>query len=120
MFGQEISRNREVIYQPTFASQCESRKIITSPVAASAPLRRARINPPRSLERTILTTPSGQVAWTYLSNFSFNSSESDNNKFISSFYIINTKLHVWEHIPHSTQINPPILPALHPTTCTYH
>lgn len=62
-------------YHISEASQCESRNIITSPVAALAPARRALINPLLSLVLTILTTPSGQVLATYSFNLSPNSAE---------------------------------------------
>ena len=43
-------------YQPSAASQCESRKTMTSPWACCAPIVRARISPDRFGAITILTT----------------------------------------------------------------
>ncbi len=43
--------------QPSVASICESRKMMTSPLTIAAPARRDRIRPSRFFCRTIITLP---------------------------------------------------------------
>ena len=64
-----------VANHPTPASQCASRKTITSPVACSAPTCRALINPSLSEDTTLRTTPSGHVFAMYLSSGSSSSAD---------------------------------------------
>lgn len=75
-------------------SQCESKNMRTSPVAASAPAKRARIKPLRSLVRTSFTTPSGHVSLTYFSSFSPSSAASRLEQEVHCSHILASQLSV--------------------------